>query len=301
MPINSKNFPLVSIIMNCYNGQKFIAESVKSILAQTYKNFEVIFWDNQSNDNSAEIYKSFKDKRLKYYYANTHTSLYEARNFAIKKAKGKLISFLDTDDLWIKDKLNLQVKKFRNKKIGLVYSNYYILNQITGFKKKFYKRRLPEGFIFENLLKEYFIGICTVMLKRSIFQNNRQLFNKKYNIIGDFDLFMRISKKNYFSSINFPLAIYRVHNKSLSNQNYKMHISELKFWIKNQKNLSENDLFYIKKKIEYMDILFNLINKKKSIFLLKKIFKIKFSIIKIKLIVFYLIPNFLLKKIKEIL
>ena len=248
MPINSKNFPLVSIIMNCYNGQKFIAESVKSILAQTYKNFEVIFWDNQSKDNSSDIYKSFKDKRLKYYYANTHTSLYEARNLAIKKSKGKLISFLDTDDLWIKDKLKLQVKKFRNKKIGLFYSNYYILNQITGFKKKFYKRRLPEGFIFENLLKEYFIGICTVMLKRSIFQNNRQLFNKKYNIIGDFDLFMRISKKNYFSSINFPLAIYRVHNKSLSNKNYKMHISELKFWIKNQKNLMKMICLILKKK-----------------------------------------------------
>ena len=129
MQINSNNYPLVSVIMNCYNGEAYIAEAVKSILDQTYKNFEVIFWDNQSRDKSAIIYKSFKDKRLKYFYAKKHTSLYEARNLAIKKSKGKFISFLDTDDLWTENKLYLQVKKLENKNIGLVYSNYFFLNQ----------------------------------------------------------------------------------------------------------------------------------------------------------------------------
>ena len=67
MRINSNNHPLVSVIMNCYNGESYLADAIKSILLQTYNNFEVIFWDNQSYDNSASIYKSFKDKRLKYY------------------------------------------------------------------------------------------------------------------------------------------------------------------------------------------------------------------------------------------
>ena len=67
MRINSNNCPLVSVIMNCYNGETYLADAIKSILLQTYKNFEVIFWDNQSRDNSAYIYKSFIDKRLKYY------------------------------------------------------------------------------------------------------------------------------------------------------------------------------------------------------------------------------------------
>ena len=89
MPNNSNNFPLVSVIMNCYNGQIYLAEAVKSVLSQTYENFEVIFWDNQSKDKSAIIYKSIKDIRLKYYYANKHTSLYKARNLAIQKAKGR--------------------------------------------------------------------------------------------------------------------------------------------------------------------------------------------------------------------
>ena len=136
MQIDQKNHPLISVIVNCYNGETFLRDTIKSILNQSYKNFEIIFWDNQSTDQSASIYKNFKDERLKYYYAKKHTSLYEARNLAIKKAKGKYIAFIDTDDLWVKNKLLLQIKKFKNEKVGLVYSNYYILNQFTGLKKK---------------------------------------------------------------------------------------------------------------------------------------------------------------------
>jgi glycosyltransferase involved in cell wall biosynthesis len=121
MPNNYSNYPLVSVIVNCYNGETYLAEAVKSILEQTYKNFEVIFWDNQSKDKSAIIYKSFKDKRLKYYYAQKHTPLYDARNLAIKKSKGKFIAFLDTDDLWTKNKLYLQVLKLKNKRIVKIF------------------------------------------------------------------------------------------------------------------------------------------------------------------------------------
>ena len=91
--VNSQ--PLVSIILNCYNSESFLYECIKSILEQTYENWEIIFWDNKSDDKSAEIYKSFNDKRFKYFYSNIHTSLYEARNLAIKKSKGELISFID--------------------------------------------------------------------------------------------------------------------------------------------------------------------------------------------------------------
>ena len=120
MRINSNNYPLVSVIMNCYDGESYLAEAVKSVLNQTYKNFEVIFWDNQSKDKSAIIYKSFKDKRLKYYYAKKHTSLYDARNLAIKKSKGKLIAFLDADDLWTENKLYLQVQKLNSSNTCLI-------------------------------------------------------------------------------------------------------------------------------------------------------------------------------------
>ena len=83
-----KKEPLVSVIMNCYNGERYLEEAIDSIIDQTYNNWELIFWDNQSTDKSANIFKKYNDKRLKYYYSNKHTLLYEARNFALKKSKG---------------------------------------------------------------------------------------------------------------------------------------------------------------------------------------------------------------------
>ena len=297
MQINSNNDPLVSVIMNCYNGQTYLADAIKSVLLQTYNNFEVIFWDNQSQDNSASIYKSFKDKRLKYYYAKKHTSLYQARNLALKKSRGKLIAFLDTDDVWFKDKLSSQIKQIKNKKSALVYSNYYILNQVTGLKKIAYKDKLPEGIIYKELLKNYFLGIGTVLIKKDIFLKGKNLFNKRFNIIGDFDFFTRLSKNNYFSCLQRPLSIYRIHKESFSNKNYQMHINELKFWLKKEKFLDESLIFSVRQKIFYMEIILNIFNKKyiESLKMFKQIESVKK---RIKLLIFLLIPNFIFKKLK---
>ena len=291
MIIDSNNCPLVSVIMNCHNGELYLAEAIKSILSQTYKNFEVIFWDNQSKDNSASIYKSFKDKRLKYYYSKRHTSLYEARNLAISKSRGEFISFLDTDDLWSNNKLNLQIKKIKNKKVSLVYSNYYSLNQATGKKKVAHKRKLPEGIIFNELLKDYFIGINTVMMRKSIFIKNKEIFNKKFNIIGDFDFFTRISKNFYFSSIQLPLVTYRIHDKNFSKNNYKMFISEFKFWLNSNKLFCDNNLAYVKDRILNMEAKLNILNKNYLISL-KNNFKIHSFIEKTKLLILLLFSIF---------
>ena len=298
MKINSNNYPLVSIIMNCYNGETYLADALKSILSQTYKNFEVIFWDNQSHDNSAFIYKSFKDKRLKYYYAKKKTSLYRARNLALKKTRGEFIAFLDTDDVWLKNKLSSQIEKIKNKKTTLVYSNYYILNQFTGLKKIAYKEKLPEGVIYKKLLKNYFLGIGTVLIKKDIFLKKKFFFNERFNIIGDFDFFTMLSKNNYFSSIQRPLSIYRIHKESFSNKNYQMHIDELKFWI-NKDNLFEKSLlFFVKQKILYMEIILNIFNKKyiSAFKMLQEIYSVTK---KIKIIIFLIIPNFIFKKLKS--
>ena len=104
--------PLVSVIMNCFNGDKFLKRSVESVLNQSYKNIELIFWDNLSTDKSEIIIKKFKDKRIKYFKSKKFLTLYNARNFAVKKARGNFISFLDTDDWWKKNKLKKQVDFF---------------------------------------------------------------------------------------------------------------------------------------------------------------------------------------------
>ena len=116
---------LVSIIMTCYNGESFLKDAVKSIINQTYFNWELIFYDNNSTDKSAEIIKNFQDKRIKYFKSDKLVNLGTIRKIAFSKCQGDFISFLDVDDYWSKFKLQMQIEKFKiNNSTDIVYSNY---------------------------------------------------------------------------------------------------------------------------------------------------------------------------------
>ena len=105
--------PAVSIIMNCLNCEKDLPDALKSVKEQTFQDFEIIFWDNGSKDRSAEIAKRF-GPQLRYFSGTETVPLGEARNLAIKEAKGNYIAFLDCDDLWKPEKLSLQVELLKN-------------------------------------------------------------------------------------------------------------------------------------------------------------------------------------------
>ena len=111
------NKPLISVIMNCYDGEKYLKKSIQSLKKQTYSNWELIFWDNVSKDNSKKIFDRLKDKRFFYFRSKKFLNLYDARNQAIKKSKGKYVCFLDVDDLWKKSKLRKQVDFMNKNKI----------------------------------------------------------------------------------------------------------------------------------------------------------------------------------------
>ena len=242
----NKKLPLVSIIMNSYNGEKYLLQTLKSIIGQTYKNWELIFYDNFSTDNSLKIIKKLNNKKIKYFYSKKHLKLYHARNEAIKRANGKYICFLDTDDWWSKSKLQKQIMLFLNdKKVKFVYSNYYLYFQKKRKKKIFSKNFLPEGYMTQKLLDNYCTGILTVMLKKEIFI--KDIFNKSYNIIGDFEFFLRLSKKYKFKCIQQPLAYYRVHNDNYSRSNNNELIVELSTWLKIAKNRIDSKKYSFKK------------------------------------------------------
>lgn len=121
--MNDSAKPLVTVIMNCFNGETYLREAVESLLQQDYQNWELIFWDNQSKDNSAEIICSFNDPRISYCYAEEHTGLGEARSRALTQAKGEWVGFLDVDDLWFPDKLTRQLEEIHKAggQIGMAY------------------------------------------------------------------------------------------------------------------------------------------------------------------------------------
>jgi len=231
---NKRSLPLVSVIMNCHNGEKFLKKSISSIIRQSYKNWELIFFDNVSIDRSKLIIKSYKDKRIKYFKSKKYLTLYNARNLAIKKASGKFISFLDTDDWWSSTKLEKQIKLFfENKNLDVVFTNCYLFYNKTK-TKKIASKNLPEGKVAQELLNHYNIaGILTALCKKKIFKTKQ--FMGSYEIIGDFDFFVDISLNNVFGCIKEPLAYYRVHESNASLKKIHLHIQELEGWLKNNK------------------------------------------------------------------
>ena len=115
---------------------------------------------------------------------------------AISKSQGDYITFLDVDDWWSPNKLEKQINLFKyNSTIDLIYTNYYIFNQFLKLKKKFSSKILPSGIIFDSLIKKYNIGILTVMIKSKIFFYDNIWFDPNFTILGDFDFFLRLSKK----------------------------------------------------------------------------------------------------------
>ncbi len=253
-----KKNPLISVIVNCHNGERFLSEAIKSIIFQKYKNWEIIFFDNKSTDKSVKILKSFRDKRIRLYFNKTKTifPLYKARNEAIQKAKGSFIGFLDTDDTWKKNKLYDQVKVLKkNPLIKIFYSNYICLFQETKKKVSRFNFKLPSGFITQDLLNLNFIGINTLLIDKKIFKKYK--FNEKLNIIGDYDLLINLSLKFRILAIQKPLSFYRIHKNNYS-KNTEIYFNEMLEWNKKNKrkllskkfDLSKINLMIIKLRVK---------------------------------------------------
>ena len=285
--------------MNCYNGEAYLFESIQSVISQTYKNWELIFWDNISTDKSKEILEEFSDNRIKYFMSNHFTTLYEARNLAIKKSTGKFISFLDVDDWWAPRKLEVQINYFKNDEVGLVYSNYFIYNEKTKKKILRANKKLPQGYITNQLLDNYKIGILTVIFKKELLQKFNLYFNPKYNIIGDFDFNIQLSKKVKFACAQEPLAFYRVHGENLSLKNLNEEIQELERWTKNQISSGKQNVYNLNKinnLILYKKIFVN-ISENQRFLALKKIFRYPNNYLKLKLLILLLSPLSLLRRL----
>lgn len=234
--MNSK--PLVSVIINCYNGDRYLKDAVDSVISQTYQNWEIIFWDNQSSDQSAKIFNSYNDSRLKYYFAPSHTLLYEARNYAIKNSVGEYIAFLDVDDWWVDDKLEKQIPLFDNTDVGFVCSNYWIFNEKKKSQKIFRKKSLPNGWVLNDLLLDYPVGMLTLILRREAFDALHGGCDPRFHIIGDMDLVVRLGIEWKMASCQNPLAYYRVHSENEGQKQKKRTVWEYQTWLS---ELSENE------------------------------------------------------------
>lgn len=291
--------PQVSIIMNCYNGGKYLNQAIDSVISQTYKNWELIFWDNLSEDNSVSIFNNYKDSRIKFFSSKTHTILYEARNLAIKKAKGDFIAFLDTDDYWLPNKLEKQIPLFQDNDVGLVYGNYWSYKKDNFIKKKLVsKKKLPNGHITSDLLLNYKVGLVTIVVRKSFLNNINNVFDTKYNLLADFKFVIDFSIKHKFGCIQDPVAVYRNHNQQMSIKYFSEQVSQMRNWIlaiKNERSFKKfYEMKYLDEKVKYMEII-DLIYKGEGLKNFKEILLFPSGLKKLKLILICLIPNFILK------
>jgi len=284
--------PLVSIIVNCKNGSKYLEKCLSSIKNQTFQDWEVIFFDNNSSDNSFEIFNHYKDNRFKYFRSKKNENLYKARNLACKHANGKYIAFLDTDDWWDKNYLSSKKKFLINLRYDYLYSNVLLYNEKKDKFVKYKKINFPEGLIYNFLSKDYFIIISGLIIKKKLLEKE-YYFNEAYNIIGDYDLIMRISKYANAKGFNRPLVNYRVHQNNFSKLNNRLFYEEYKIWFNTQSKLKDNSFIknrkYFQLKLNQLEIKY-LLYETKTLNLLIKIVKISDFFLMIKFLSAFFLP-----------
>ena len=240
---------LISIIINSHNGEKFIEKSIKSVLSQTYKNFEIIFWDNASTDNTKQKLENFNDDRLKVHYSKKFEKLYSAKEKAIKLCKGDYLAFLDVDDWWEKNKLEIQINHMKKNNALFSCSNYWIMNEKKNKKFSAIKSFSTKNY-FDYALKKYFVGMSTLIVSKKLYESLDYGFDNSFEIIGDYDLVLRLLKKEDILYLNEKLSYYRWHSENLSNKKFRLNILELIRW---KKKMEKNQFFFNKQNKLYLN------------------------------------------------
>lgn len=234
---------LVSIITPNYNSEKFIAETIDSVLSQTYSNWEMIIVDDVSSDKGIEIAQKYIncDDRIKLIKLEKNSGPAVARNRAIEEAKGRYIAFLDADDLWSPKKLETQISFMNKRQCGLSYTSYNLINEDGVSLGKFI---VPGHISYTDLLKTNSIGCLTAMY-------DTEVIGKTYfpNIIKkqDFALWLQILQRiDRAEGVIESLATYRIRKVSVSSNKIKNTVFIWKIFREHiQLNLGKSIYYFI--------------------------------------------------------
>jgi len=209
--------PMLSVIIPTYNRAHLISRAIKSVLNQTYQDFEIIVIDDGSTDNTEEIVKDFTDFRIHYIYHKYNQGVSAARNTGIKASRGEYIALLDSDDEWLPEKLSKQIKVLQSEspEVGAVYSNLCYIDENGKSTNKLLNPK-KEGYIYEDLFAGNCVGPPSTLLIRKECFNRVGLFDNLLNAQEDWDMWIRIAKYYRFALIKIPLVKYRLHSNQIS-------------------------------------------------------------------------------------
>ena len=190
----------ISVVIPTYNRANHILNAIKSVQNQTYKIDEIIIVDDGSTDNTKEL---LNNQDIKYIYQENH-GVSSARNIGIKNCKNDWIAFLDSDDIWIDNKIELQVNSHKkNPDILISHTDEYWIRNGKQINKKYHQQK-PSGWCFLDNLDSCKIGPSTTLLHKSIFKNIGY-FDENLKVCEDYDLWLRILQKYELGLISKPL------------------------------------------------------------------------------------------------
>ena len=248
---------MVSIIMAVYNGETYIEEAIKSILNQTYKNIELIIIDDGSTDGTKKI--ALKYPVIYHYQKNKGPS--SARNKGIELAKGKYVAFIDSDDIYLKNKIERQVEFLEKSSFDIVFNDVIMIDDkgedIGVLKSELYDENFKANILFRQIIP------CppSIMLRRRCFDNIQ--YPEDYINAEDYKLIIELSNFYKFGYIRECLYLYRRHKYNLTNNHKKQVDNEIKIvkdmgvnTIKNRVN--ESNYTKLKKKILLGQILYKI-------------------------------------------
>jgi glycosyltransferase involved in cell wall biosynthesis len=212
--------PLVSVVMNGFNSARYLSEAIASLREQTYERWELVFWDNCSEDESAAIVRACDDPRIRFHCAPRRMSLAEGRNAAIAQAHGDWIAFLDCDDLWTPDKLTKQFERLAGDDgddVGLIYcrTRSFSARGDEGDTTYLYAGRpLPEGNILRSLLLEgNLVPIVSAMISRQAYEATGGI-PIRFTFAEDYWLFVAIAARFRALCVQDVCCHYRIHEES---------------------------------------------------------------------------------------
>jgi glycosyltransferase involved in cell wall biosynthesis len=275
--LNYKKKFLISIVIPTYNHGTYLKRALQSVLDQTYLNWEAIVIDNHSTDDTGEIMTNFTDQRIKYLKIHNNDVIAVSRNAGINIAKGEWIAFLDSDDWWTEDKLEICFKNI-NDEIDLVYHDLEIKYTHPRFldRKKIKSRHLKKPVLVDLLVDGNAISNSSVIVRKKFFDEINGIDENK-NLVAaeDYNTWLRIANlTDQFLYIPEKLGFYLIHNQSTSNKDMsvpaRQAVAEFtKILNSEQKIKLEAFLRYVSGRYNYLnsnynnsrkDLLFTLIN-----------------------------------------
>lgn len=217
--INNQEF-MISIVIPSYNASSFIKETIQSVQSQTYTNWEMIIIDDVSKDNTRELIKEEikKDGRIQLIELQENGGAAIARNIGINNAKGKYVAFLDSDDLWLPEKLEKQLEFMQNNDIDFSFTSYQIMNQDGTLTDKVV--HVPEKINYNGLLKNTIIGCLTVMLD---IEKLGRVQMPNIRTRQDTATWLKILRQGHYAyGLDEVLSKYRKVENSISSKKFKM-------------------------------------------------------------------------------